>query len=222
MPGTLTTEEIELIRTGKGGGGDGSVSGGGGGGGDGGRGEESGGQVPQRTYVTGMIVALSGILMFFMALVSAYIVRKGSGLGDWRPFEFPHILWLNTLILISSSFTLAHSRRRLLAGDVEGFRHWWGVSTILGLFFLGGQMIAWRILVHAGVYLSTNPSSSFFYVFTVAHALHLLGGVIALLAVAYWTMRRLTLGTATEVASMYWHFMDGLWVFLFLLFLLGR
>jgi cytochrome c oxidase subunit III len=177
---------------------------------------------PQRTYVTGMTVALGGTLMFFMALVSAYIVRKGFPNSDWRSLNVPRILWLNTLILVVSSAALERSRRRLADGDEAGFRHWWGVTAILGLFFLAGQLIAWKQLAAAGLFLATNPSSSFFYVFTAAHALHLLGGICGLVAVLWLQPRRLTRSTASEVAAMYWHFMDGLWVFLFLLLLLGR
>jgi cytochrome c oxidase subunit 3 len=177
---------------------------------------------PQRTYVTGMSVALGGMLMFFMALVSAYIVRKGFPNSDWRSLNVPRILWLNTSILLASSVTLELSRHRRMHNDEEGFRHWWGVTAILGLFFLAGQAIAWRQLAAAGVYLATNPSSSFFYVFTGAHALHLVGGVCGLAVIILRNTRRLTRTTAIEVAAMYWHFMDGLWVFLFLLLLLGR
>ncbi len=223
MPGSTVTEEVELIGTGKGGGGDSSRDdGGSGGGGHDWKGSSGSARVPQRAYVTGMAVALSGILMFFMALVSAYIVRKDMPNSAWVQLNVPRILWLNTLILIASSFTLARSRSRFLASDDAGFRHWWGVSTILGIFFLVGQVIAWRQLAAAGLFLSTNPASSFFYVFTAAHGLHLLGGVLALLSIAFRPTHKLTRGTATEVVSMYWHFMDGLWVFLFLLLLLGR
>ena len=220
MPGTTVTEVVELIETGKGGGG--GASSGDGGGGEGGGSSGASGAVPQRTYVTGMIVGLGGILMFFMALVSAYIVRKGMPNSAWQPLEVPRILWLNTLILVASSFTLARSRGRFRVEDEDGFRFWWGWTTVLGIFFLAGQIIAWRQLVGAGIYLQSNPSSSFFYVFTAAHGLHLLGGVLALLSIAFRPTHRLTRGTATEVVSMYWHFMDGLWVFLFLLLLLGR
>ncbi|MFY9529612.1 MAG: cytochrome c oxidase subunit 3 [Candidatus Acidiferrales bacterium] len=220
MPGATVTEELELIDSGgpAGPGKGGHSPGGGGGGGDEGAGESP---VPQRTYITGMTVALAGILMFFMALVSAYIVRKGLS-NDWRSLAVPRILWLNTLILMVSSVTLARSRKNLGRADEDGFRHWWNVTTVLGLLFLAGQLIAWRQLVRAGVFLATNPSSSFFYVFTAAHGLHLLGGVIALLLVALRPTKRLTRGTATEVVGMYWHFMDGLWVFIFLLLILGR
>src|SRR5271155_3525353 len=113
MPATAT-HDVELIQSDHGGTGGGSS----GGNGYGGEGNESSGaaRVPQRTYVTGMTVGLGGILMFFMALVSAYIVRKGAG-NDWAAIEMPHVLWLNTLILIASSFTLVHARKRFLAGD---------------------------------------------------------------------------------------------------------
>jgi cytochrome c oxidase subunit III len=225
MPGSAITEDIAPIKAGKGGGGTPSGGNGHGGSGDSGAGgSRNTGEVPQRTYVTGMTVGLGGVLMFFMSLVSAFIVRKAN--ADWAVLAMPRVLWFNTAILIASSFTLVHARKRLRAGDDASFRHWWTVTTILGIFFLAGQVIAWRQLVAQGLFLATNPSSSFFYVFTVAHALHLLGGVIALISLALRSpsrpFRRLTLTTATEVAAMYWHFMDGLWVFLFLVLLLGR
>jgi len=219
MPGTVT-DDIELIRATGGGGG--SSQGSDGSGGGGGQGSGGRGAVPQRTYITGMTVGLGGILMFFMALVSAYIVRRDIPNSGWHPLVVPRILWLNTAVLIASSFTLVHARKLFKARDQEGFRHWWAFTTILGIFFLLGQIIAWRQLAAAGLFLATNPSSSFFYVFTAAHGLHLLGGVCALAYILFRPTHRLTTGTATEVASMYWHFMDGLWVFLFLLFLQGR
>ena len=223
MPG-IVTDEIQIIQRPGGGRGGSSADGGDGSGGRGGDGSGPGGSgsVPQRTYITGMTVALGGILMFFMALVSAYIVRKDIPNSGWHPLTVPRILWLNTAVLIASSFTLAHARKLFKANNEQGFRHWWGVTTILGVFFLVGQIVAWRQLAAAGLFLATNPSSSFFYVFTAAHGLHLLGGVLALTWIMFRPTHRLTKGTATEVAAMYWHFMDGLWVFLFLLFILGR
>jgi cytochrome c oxidase subunit III len=220
MPIVTVTDEIEIIETKRRG-----PSGPGkpprGGGGDGGGGSPGDSPARQRAYVTGMTVALGGILMFFMALVSAYIVRKGAS-NDWRTLAVPRILWVNTAVLVLSSFTLSRSRRDFLRGEAAGFRHWWYVTTALGFLFLIGQLIAWRQLAAAGVYLATNPSSSFFYLFTAAHGLHILGGLGALLGVAFHKGRSLTLATSTHIVSMYWHFMDGLWVFLFLLLLLGR
>ncbi|MGH9733848.1 MAG: cytochrome c oxidase subunit 3 [Candidatus Acidiferrales bacterium] len=184
---------------------------------------EASGFVPQRTYVTGMMMALGGILMFFMALVSAYVVRKGMPNSGWIAMpDLPGILWLNTCVLVASSVALAFARARFRAEDEPGFRRWWIVATALGICFLAGQIVAWRELVERGVYLATNASSSFFYLFTAAHALHLAGGIVALLWVLMRPTRRLTLGTATEVASMYWHFMDGIWLFLFMVLLIER
>lgn len=210
MAGEIITAPIDL----EGSGGNGS------GGAPPGRGDDGGGwvrsgAVPQRTYITGMLIALAGILMFFAALASALVVRKGLSAVAWQTVEIPRILWLDTLILLGSSFTLARSCRDFRARDEAGFRHWWGVTTILGLFFVAGQILAWRQLVVAGVYLATNASSSFFYIFTAAHGLHLLGGIVAMLAVAFRRGRRLARGTAVEVVSIYWHFLDALWLFLF-------
>ncbi len=219
MPSTIVTEEIELIPSDKGPGGGGFS----GDGGDGGDSDSSGGaRVPQRAYITGMFIALAGILMFFMAFVSAYIVRKDMPNSAWIPLQVPRILWLNTLILIGSSFTLARAHNRFTAKDDEGFRHWWAATTFLVILFVAGQILAWRQLAAEGIFLASNPSSSFFYVFTGAHGVHLLGGILALLYVQFRATRKVARGTAIEVVSMYWHFMDGLWVFLFLLLYLGR
>ena len=95
------------------------------------------------------------------------------------------------------------------------------VGSVLGLMFLAGQAIAWQQLKSAGVFIATNPSSSFFYVFTAAHAFHLLGGVSALIYVDVQALR-LTLGpakrTAVDISAIFWHFLDGLWLYLMLLF----
>lgn len=194
----------------------------GGPGGSGGAGGYFGG-VPQRTYLTGLTMGLAAILMFFMALVSAFIVRKGLS-NDWQAFPLPSILYVNTLILVASSFTIQAARRRLARADEAGFRHWWFMTTALGLLFLAGQLTAWRQLVREGVYLATNPSSSFFYVLTAAHGVHLVGGIVALAAIAFWNWKRarVSRGTAAEMAAVYWHFLDGLWIFLFLLLKLGQ
>lgn len=175
--------------------------------------------IPQRVYVTGMLIALGGILMFFAALVSAWVVRKGLSPADWQPFSVPRILWLNTTILLASSVTLTYSLRCLAARREADYRHWWGVTTILGALFLAGQLLAWRQMFASGLFLVTSPNTSFFYVFTAAHGLHVLGGVAALLAVEVHTPRRLTRETATRLVAMYWHFLGVLWLFIFAMLL---
>jgi len=182
--------------------------------------------MPERVYVTGMAVAMCGIVMFFAALVSASIVRRGLGANDWQPLEIPSVLWLNTAILVASSFCLERARRLGSAKDKAGFRHWWSVTTILGLMFVAGQLIAWRQMTAGGLYLTTGPSASFFYVFTAAHGLHLLGGIAALSFVGFGSMERsaesLRRGMATLVVSIYWHFLSALWIFLLLFFVWER
>jgi len=98
------------------------------------------------------------------------------------------------------------------------------VTTILGVLFLIGQIVAWRILVGEGIYLASNPASSFFYVFTGAHGVHLLGGVCALIYVARrnFDVSKITRAVAAEVTSYYWHFIDALWLFLLALMYLGK
>lgn len=180
------------------------------------------GGVPQRAYFTGVMMLLAGVLMFFLALVSAEIVRRGFS-SDWQQLDLPwRILGLRTAILLTSSLTLARSRNRLLANDDAGFRHWWSVTAILGIFCLVGLGLGWRQLAAAGIGISTNPSSSFFFVFTAAHSLHVLAGIGVLIAVAFRAPRHLSRVTVVGVVSTYWHAINGLWILLFLFFFLQK
>src|ERR1700689_4532698 len=137
MPGTIT-DEIEIIDAGHGGGTDVPP-----GGDDDGEGSGGSWQMPQRAYFTVIQLGIAGITMFFMALTSSFLVRKGLG-NDWVAFSFPRILWLNTLVLLASSGTLELARRHLREGAADAFRHWWSITTALGLLFLVGQLLAWR------------------------------------------------------------------------------
>jgi len=223
MSGATTTEDLEppiVKKKNGGGGGDVPPHGGDGGGDDDAHRPKR--SVSAKRYYTGMAIGIVAVLMFFMALASAFLVRKGS--PDWVPVRIPVLLWLNTIVLVSSSVTLEMARKKLANSDARGFRNLWLVTTILGMLFLVGQVTAWRILVGQGIYLASNPASSFFYIFTGAHALHLLGGVGALVYVAKRNFRQaqVTQSDAAEVASYYWHFMDGLWLFLLALLYLGK
>ena len=171
---------------------------------------------------TGVWVFVAGVSMTFAALTSALVVRKG-GAVEWRHFTLPYILYLNTVVLLASSLTLEISRRRVAAfmGGVKATTsnpaRWLYATLSLGLLFLAGQYLAWRELSAQGLYLATNPSSSFFYVFTAAHALHLLGGLYAITRVIrklnHHVLRRATL----DATAHYWHFMDALWIYLLVL-----
>jgi cytochrome c oxidase subunit III len=185
----------------------------GGGGGDG-RGAD------RRASFTGLFVLLAASTMVFAALTSAFVVRRGMS-DDWASMHKPPILWLNTVILLASSVVLDRSRGALKRHDRSKFNIWWTAGTALGILFLVGQAIAWYQLKTQGVYISSNPSSSFFYVLTASHAFHLLGGVAALVYVDVQALR-LRLGpakrTAIDVTAIFWHFLDGLWLYLMLLF----
>jgi len=225
MPGTTAVPDIELVveDIGGGGGGPTAPSGGSGDGDDGNKRRRPSGPPSPNRYYTGIALGIVSILMFFMALASAFLVRRGTS-GDWIPVHLPAVLWLNTLALIASSFTLERARRSLSRLNLSGFRKLWTITTALGALFLIGQLVAWRQLVAQGVFMASNPASSFFYIFTAAHGLHLLGGVGALLYVLVrkFDKASIALPTAAEIASYYWHFMDGLWIFLLALLYLGK
>jgi cytochrome c oxidase subunit III len=190
-----------------------------GGWGDGGGGNDGRGS-SRRASFTGLYVLLAASTMLFAAFTSAMVVRRGLS-DDWASMAKPSILWLNTAILLASSAALEVARRAIKSGARARFNTWWTAGSALGVLFLGGQTLAWLQLKAAGVFVSTNPSSSFFYVLTVAHAFHLLGGLSALLYVDVQALR-LTLGpakrTAIDISAVFWHFRDGLWVYLMVLF----
>jgi len=126
--------------------------------------------------------------------------------------------------LLASSATMERARKRLTQGDISGFRRLWLITTVLGLAFLAGQLVAWRQLVEQGIYVATNQGSSFFYIFTAVHGVHLLGGICALICVYLrnFESAKISVSLAAEVSSYYWHFMDGLWLFLLALLYLGK
>jgi cytochrome c oxidase subunit III len=171
---------------------------------------------------TGIWVGLAAISMTFAALTSALVVRKGGAL-DWRHFTLPSILYLNTVILFASSVTLEISRRQVatymggLRSKIENPAQWLYITLLLGLLFVVGQYIAWRQLSAQGLYLATNPSSSFFYVLTAAHALHVLGGLGGLVRVIHKLGQSVLRRSTLDATARYWHFMDVLWVYLLLL-----
>jgi cytochrome c oxidase subunit 3 len=171
----------------------------------------------------GTWAGIGGIVMLFTALASAYIVRSGSG-NDWRPIVMPKVLWLSTAIILVSSVTMEISRRSLKQQQNARYSSWLMLTVVLGLGFVTSQFVAWKQLWRQGVYMASNPHSSFFYLFTAVHGVHLLGGLIALSYLLFRTRRKrdtiegeLRRVGAADAASIYWHFMDGLWIGVFLL-----
>ena len=199
----------------------------GGGYGSGGDGDRGGPRQPRRrpTHLLGMCLGLAGVAMLFLGLTSAYIVREQLG-GQFPEIDMPPLLLLNTILLVASSLTLEKTRRAIPApqgaGQLEvrtGYTTWLMTTLGLGVLFLLGQLVAWQQLSGQGIYLGTNPHSSFFYTLTGLHALHLLGGVVALgyLAVRHADLTLPLLKRRTQAIAIYWHFMDGLWLYLLLL-----
>lgn len=171
---------------------------------------------------TGIWVGLAAITMTFAAFTSALVVRQGSA-QDWRHITLPPVLYLNSLLIVASSVTLELARRQIatfmggVRDQAEKPARWLYVTLFLGLLFVAGQTFAWLQLKSQGFGLATNVSYSFFYVLTVAHALHVFGGLGGLVRVIgklnHSVLRRSTL----DATSRYWHFMGVLWLYLLLL-----
>jgi len=177
----------------------------------------SGGEAAHRieTAKLGIWIALGSITMLFAAFTSAYIVRSAG--EDWIPLEVPPILWLNTAIILLSSVAMEIARRAFVASRPVAFRKWLLATAILGMLFLAGQVVAWSQLAEQGIYLQSHPHSSFFYVLTGVHAVHLLAGVLALFYVLALASRyRLMPGESSSpgVCATYWHFVAAIWLYL--------
>ena len=187
----------------------------------------------------GLLVALTPILMLFVGFTSAYFVRQGlptldpytNTLGrDWIPIKLPVLLLFNTGILLLSTFCMEFARRHARtqaafetsAGPGQRPNNddnipWLAVTLTLGLCFLFGQWLAWRQLAEHGFYVSTTPSSSFVYLLTGAHAIHLLGGILALFVAglaALFQRSSIRRAIVVDVSAWYWHFMTALWVYI--------
>jgi len=227
MPGTSVIDDIELIIE--------DIRGGGGkppsrrndgddGGNTGGDRKPEPSRSSAKKYSTAIALAMLSILMFFMVLTAAFVVLRINNLHTWSAVRLPWILWINTVVLLASSATLELARRKLQVHSLRGFKQMWALTTILGMIFLTGQVIAWRHLAAEGVYMASRLSSSFFYVFTALHAAHLLGGICALLYVGLRNFEgaHVSRFVAAKVTSYYWHFMDGLWLFLLALLYFGQ
>lgn len=213
------------------------------GGGDGGRSDA--GPPDYRTRLRrarlGLAVALTPIVMLFVSFTSAYIVRQGLPtldansnqlVRDWQPLPLPTQLFLlNTLVLLLSSVALELARRQLgreaalapvrgipgVSLGIERGIPWLGVTIALGLMFLAGQWMAWQALADRGFFVATTPSSSFVYLLTGSHALHLFGGILALLIAGAASALHRSLDSRriiVDLTTWYWHFMALLWIYI--------
>ncbi len=193
----------------------------------------------------GLAVALAPVFMLFISFTAVYLVRRGflsldlSGTAyvrAWAPVELPWMLLLaNTAVLIASSVTIDLARRditrRAALAPVQSIpgislgdeRHfpWLGVTTVLGFLFLGGQLLVWSRLSAAGFHLAGGTSSSFVYILTAMHGLHLAGGVLVLLCAHVAAVLHRPIESrriVVDITSWYWHCMTGLWIYILVLF----
>jgi cytochrome c oxidase subunit 3 len=189
-----------------------------------------------------MACVIATVCMVFISLTSAYIVRQGlptyddatkTYVHDWGEVRLPWVLLaINTGLLLLSSLSVEAARRNLarqaalapvksipgISLGKEGSFPWLGVTVVLGLGFLTGQWLAWGELHNRGFYVATNPNSSFVFLLTAIHGVHLAGGVIALLWAASASLLHKPVESrriAVDVTAWYWHFMFLLWIYVF-------
>ena len=190
---------------------------GGGSGGDDGSNDRGSGR---SVSVAGIVIGMAASTMTFAALASTLILRHALS-SDWVSLPVPRILWPNTVALVLSSLAIEGARRALRQGRRERFNALWWLGIALGTVFLAGQTMAWLQLRSHGVYMRNNPSHGLFYILTWTHAAHAIGGLSALLWVGIAAVRY-RLGprkrTGVLISSIFWHFLDVMWLCLMALF----
>lgn len=167
------------------------------------------------------------VIMIFGALTSAYIVRQAE--GNWLDFQMPTMFWISTGIILASSFTMHWAYFSAKKDDIEKTKVAMAITVILGIAFVVGQYLGWKELVASGVYLvgrdASGVSGSFLYIISGLHGLHVVSGVIFLIfvLVAVFQLKVHSKRLAQiEMCTTYWHFLDALWLYLFLFLLLNR
>lgn len=207
------------------GGGGGKNGGGGGGGNDGGDQsrydfEESQDHTVEKSkYVTWFLLLV--VLMTFGGMIAAYMVIASNGAAEWKPFNLPFQVWISTGLIIASSVTYQLGTNALFAERLGQSRNFFLATTVLGASFISSQLLLWLALVKRGMYMSGNPYAGFFYVLTAAHALHVIGGIIALGVVLLRNWNETSFEPEAEYrrnltrsVGWYWHFLGALWIVL--------
>ena len=172
-----------------------------------------------------LLVACASIMMMFAALTSAYIVRQAA--GNWLEFPLPNLFFVSTGAILLSSVVLHLSYMAYKRGNAKLYRGFMMLTFILGIAFLVLQYQGWLAMVEIGVPLRTNPSGDFIYAISGIHAAHILGGLAALaiaLIHAFGLKYKVTPARKLrfELTMIYWHFVDLLWVYLLVFFLLQQ
>lgn len=167
----------------------------------------------------GVFLAVAGCL--FSLLISAYVMRvdlASSSIVDKAALPIPNLLWLNTGVLVLSSAALQWAWVEARRGQTNGVRAGLLAGAIATLVFVAGQLLAWRQLTQAGYFVASNPATSFFYLLTGAHGLHVLGGLVALGRTASKVWRGVAIAQvrlSVELCAIYWHFLLLIWLIVF-------
>ena len=176
-------------------------------------------------YKITMWVVLAAVVMMFAALSSVYIMSSEE---QWRPVAMPRMFFVSTGLILISSGAFQRAKRSLQQQRTRAHLQWLLVTLSLGIGFLISQFIGWRELARAGVYFADHPRSTFFYLATALHGTHLLGGIGLVVYLVFRSLRRaLPLITAkdstwTSIVGLYWHTMDGIWLWLFAVLLIFK
>ena len=160
-------------------------------------------------------IALTSIIMMFTGLTSAYIIKRN--LANWITFELPTIFWYSTAVIIISSITIILSRNYFRQRQMKQYRIWLAITLVLGISFVLMQYIGFTQLWHSGITLTKNVSFSFLYILVGLHALHVIGGIVALIIIlvkAYSIKVKNYNIVPVDLMNTYWHFIDILWIYL--------
>jgi cytochrome c oxidase subunit III len=165
-------------------------------------------------------IAIGSMVMMFAGFTSAYIVKRNQ--ANWVTFELPKLFWYSTAAILLSSVFLVLAGRAFKNREMAKYRQLVTATTILGVLFLVFQVVGFKQLWAEGITLQASVSYSFLYVIVGMHALHVLGGVIALVVLftkAFSTKTKSYSSISVDLVSTYWHFVDVLWIYL-LIFLI--
>ncbi|MFL6469052.1 MAG: heme-copper oxidase subunit III [Pyrinomonadaceae bacterium] len=179
--------------------------------------------VPNKAKVVTWFLLLV-VLMTFGGLIGAYMVVSTNGVAEWRPFDLPIQVWLSTVIILASSATYHVAQLAIESNYHQKLRRFLLATTVLGAAFIASQIVVWLELINRGYYMSGNPYAGFFYIITGIHAVHVLGGIIALGAISLRTANQTEYGPELEYrrnlarsVGWYWHFIGVLWIVLFIM-----
>ena len=172
-----------------------------------------------------MWVLLAAIVMMFAALSSVYIMSSEE---QRRPVAMPRMFLVSTALILISSVTFHKAKRSLQQERLHAHTRWLLVTLVLGVGFVMSQLVGWRELARRGVYFAGHPRSTFFYLATGLHGAHLIGGIGLVIYLVIRSLRAASLLypeknlTWSGIVGLYWHTMDGIWVWLFLLLLIFK